>query len=64
LFDLEKDPSEAKNLFSDSKFSEHGVHLEKKLKEILAESSSADQTTGEVTLDRETLEQMQALGYL
>ena len=64
LFDLEKDPSEAKNLLSDSNFLEHGVHLEKKLKQILAESSGADQTAGEVTLDQDTLEQMKALGYL
>jgi len=64
LFDLTKDSSEAKNLYGDLQFSEHGVDLEKKLKEILMESSSADQTTGEVALDRETLEQMQALGYL
>jgi uncharacterized membrane protein len=31
---------------------------------ILTESSNADRTSGEVTLDQETLEQMQALGYL
>ena len=64
LFDLNNDPSEEKNLYNDLKFSEHGINLEKKLKEILTESSRADQTTGEVTLDGETLEQMHALGYL
>ena len=64
LFDLKKDPSEKKNLYDDLKFSAHGVNLEKKLKEILTESSSTDRTTSEVTLDQETLEQMQALGYL
>jgi iduronate 2-sulfatase len=64
LFDLKKDPAEEQNLCADLKFSAHCVDLEKKLKVILTESSGADQTTGEVTLDKETLEQMQALGYL
>jgi arylsulfatase A-like enzyme len=64
LFDLKKDPSEEKNLSGDLEYSKHVVNLEKKLKVILAESSGTDRTTGEVTLDKETLDQMQALGYL
>jgi arylsulfatase A-like enzyme len=64
LFDLTKDPSEMQNLYNDAKYAGHGVHLEKKLKGILTESSIVDRTTGEITLDQETLDQMQALGYL
>ncbi len=64
LFDLKKDPSEEQNLCTDVKFAGHCADLEEKLKGILAESSGADRTTGEVTIDQETLDQMQALGYL
>jgi hypothetical protein len=64
LFDLKNDPLEKKNLYNDLKFQEHSANLEKMLKQILAESSSTNRTTGEVTLDKETLEQMKALGYL
>ncbi len=64
LYDLKNDPSEMNNVVSDAKYAAHAANLETKLKQILLESSSADRTTGEVTLDKETLEQMQALGYL
>jgi len=64
LFDLKNDPLEKKNLYNDLKFQEHSANLEKMLKQILTESSRTNRTTGEVTLDKETLEQMKALGYL
>ena len=64
LFDLKNDPLERKNLYNDLKFKEHSANLEKMLKQILTESSSTNRTTGEVILDKETLEQMKALGYL
>ena len=64
LFNLEEDPQERKNLYNDSKFRNDCSDLEKMLKEIIEESSSTNQTTGEITLDPETLEQMKALGYL
>ena len=64
LFDLKNDPLEKKSMYNDLKFKEHSANLEKMLKQILTESSSTNRTTGEVTLDKETLEQMKALGYL
>jgi arylsulfatase A-like enzyme len=64
LFDLKNDPLEKKNLYNDLKYNEHATKLETMLKQILTESSSTNRTTGEVTLDKETLEQMKALGYL
>jgi arylsulfatase A-like enzyme len=64
LFDLKEDPLEKKNLYKNLKFKEHAANLEKMLKQILTESSSTNRTTGEVTLDKATLEQMKALGYL
>ena len=64
LFNLEEDPLEKKNLYKDPKFRNDCVKLENMLKEIVEESSSTNQTTVEITLDPETLEQMKALGYL
>jgi arylsulfatase A-like enzyme len=64
LFNLEEDPREKKNLYNDQKYRNDCVDLENMLKEIIEESSSTNQTTVEITLDPETLEQMKALGYL
>ena len=64
LFDLSSDPLEQRNLYNDLKYKEDSANLEEMLKQILAESASTNLTTDEVTLDKETLEQMQALGYL
>ncbi len=63
LFDLKNDPLERNNLYDDLTFKEHSANLENMLKQILTESSSANSTNGEVLLDEETLEQMEALGY-
>jgi hypothetical protein len=46
------------------KFRNDGVDLENMLKEINEESSSINQTPGEITLDQEPLEQMKAPKYL
>ncbi|MCP5107588.1 MAG: sulfatase-like hydrolase/transferase, partial [bacterium] len=64
LYDLKNDPLEKKNLYTDLKYRNLCINFEKMLKKIIKESAAANLTSGETTVDKETLEHMKALGYL
>ncbi|MCP4147586.1 MAG: sulfatase-like hydrolase/transferase [bacterium] len=64
LFDLKKDPLEKTNLYLQPKFKGICINFEKMLKKLIKQSASTNLTTKHTTVDQETLDQMEALGYL
>lgn len=64
LFDLKNDPLEKKNLYHDLKFRGICINFEKMLMKIIKDSTGINRPAKETTIDKETLNQMKALGYL
>lgn len=64
LFNLEDDPEEKKNLAKDARYAETLQLLEKTLKAILKDSVSPGLSPDETRIDKKTIDQLKALGYL
>jgi hypothetical protein len=64
LFDLKNDPMEQKDLYGDLKFRALCIKLEKILKKEIADSAGARFKAWTTKVDKDTIKQLEALGYL
>lgn len=64
LYNIKTDTEEKINLYDKPEYKETCANMEKLLKKILEASAKNDFTPTETTLEKKTLEQMKALGYL
>jgi arylsulfatase A-like enzyme len=64
LFDLKNDPLEQRDLYPDLKYRRICIQLEKKLVQIIKNSSQSDFQVRETAISKETINQLKALGYL
>lgn len=64
LFDLKNDPLEQKDLYPDLKFRRICMELEKKLVRVIKNSAQLNLQVQETAISKETIKQLQALGYL
>lgn len=62
FFDLQKDPAEQTDLFSRNQ--QTAIAYGKRLKTVVAESSSGAPAPSQANLDNETIERLAALGYI
>ena len=63
-FDLASDPKEQNNLYHESMGKKQSLELEEKLQEYLANKKRLDQPKKPIEYDKETLEELKALGYI
>ena len=64
LFDLKNDPMEHQDLYPDLKYRRICIQLEKTLVRIINDSARSDFQVRETTINKETINQLKALGYL
>jgi arylsulfatase A-like enzyme len=64
LYDLKADPLERNNLYDDLKFRQICIDFEKMLFKIIKDSASKNLRVKETKIKKETLKQLEALGYL